>query len=238
MSKSIDHKTLFIDIETVPEYEHYSELSEEMQSLWAYKSALANKEETDVAKSFTERAGIYSEFGKIVCIGVGFFYFDKAEEKFRITSISGNEAEILKKFFNVLQSFQGERQKFLCGHNIKEFDIPFICRRALILDVKLPAMLSNLQNVKPWESPLLDTLQLWRFGDYKNYVSLNLLAHVLKIQSSKNDIDGADVARVFYQEKNLERIISYCKRDVITTARIFRKLNELAPINDGQIENQ
>lgn len=232
------HKILFLDIETVPTVEAYSDLSVPMQELWAHKSSLLDKENEDYGHTFYERAGIFAEFGKIVCISVGFFYKTEGEERFRLKSFIGEEIDLLRDFFElVTQLFRSSFRAF-CGHNIKEFDIPYICRRGLICGLSLPNVFSAMQAQKPWESPLIDTLQLWKFGDYKNYTSLNLLAQVLDIETPKGDISGKDVAHVFYKEKNIDRIASYCMRDVVTTARIYRKLKGEKTIGDEQIETK
>ncbi len=215
---------LFLDIETVPVLPSYNDLSERMQALWDKKSSrIAKDEEPEAAYS---RAGIYAEFGKVVCISAGFIYEEASEERLRITSFIGEEVELFERFFEKVRAFFKGRPKQFCGHNIKEFDIPYMCRRALICGVKLPQVLADMQTKKPWEIPLLDTLQLWKFGDYKHYTSLDLMAAVLDIETPKSDISGADVARVFYEEKNIDRIKTYCEKDVLTTVQVYRRLNQ------------
>lgn len=226
---------LFLDIETVPGYPNYGDLSEAMQELWAKKSSLVEKDTEDYAATYFNRAGIYAEFGSIVCISVGYINRD---EKLHVKSFIGNESEMLLSFFNMVTDFFTSSNKHFCGHNIKEFDIPYICRRALINGLVLPKVLLELQASKPWELPILDTLQLWKFGDYKNFASLNLLANVLGLETPKGDIDGSDVARVYYQEKDIERIKLYCERDVVTTVNVYRRLTGKEIIKDGQIEKK
>lgn len=225
---------LFIDIETVPVNKLFTDMDDRMQALWAGKAARIAKEDT--AEISYQRAGIYAEFGKIVCVSAGFIFEEAGEERLRITSFIGEEVEILEKFFEMVSNFFKGKPKQFCGHNIKEFDIPYLCRRALINSVKLPQVLQDLQTKKPWEIPLLDTLQLWKFGDYKHYTSLDLLAAVLGIETPKSDISGADVARVFYEENDIQRIKTYCEKDVLTTVQVFRKLNQKELLTQSSIE--
>lgn len=225
---------LFLDIETVPLVPSYDVLSDRMKPLWDRKAhRIAQDETPDVAYA---RAGIYAEFGKIVCISAGFIYEEAGEERLRITSFIGEEVELLEHFFEKVSGFFKGKPKQFCGHNIKEFDIPYICRRALIRNVKMPTVLAELQTKKPWEIPLLDTLQLWKFGDYKHYTSLDLMAAVLDIETPKSDISGADVARVFYEEKDINRIKTYCEKDVLTTVQVYRRLNQKEILQPSAVE--
>ena len=213
---------LFLDVETVPELENFKNLTPEKQILWAQKSQYQRKDEY-TPEAFYPRAGIWAEFGKIICISVGHFVFEGLLRKFRITTFSGKEKKLLLEFKSLLnQHFNGPRH-LLCAHNGKEFDFPFMARRMLIHKIQLPAKL-NLCGKKPWEIPHLDTLELWKFGDYKHYTSLKLLTNVLGITSPKNDIDGSEIYTVFYKEKNLERIINYCQKDTLAVAQILLRL--------------
>jgi len=209
---------LFLDIETVPELEHFSELSDEKKALWEAKSRYQRKDDF-TPEEFYHRAGIWAEFGKIICISVGYFNIDRDIRTFRVTSFFGDEVKILKDFKNLLTSHFSKAKHLLCAHNGKEFDFPYIARRMIINKIKLPYKL-NLFGKKPWEVPHLDTLELWKFGDYKTYTSLKLMANVLGIPSPKDDIDGSEVYAVYYQEKNIDRIVSYCEKDTITVAQI------------------
>lgn len=210
---------LFFDIETVPETENFSDLDVEMKELWEQKTQYQRRDDF-TPEDFYERAGIWAEFGKIVCISVGYFTNKSDIRNFRVTSFFGEEMKILKDFSNLLDTHFGQAQHVLCGHNAKEFDIPFIARRMIINNIAIPAKL-NLFGKKPWEIPHLDTLELWKFGDYKNFTSLKLLTKILGIPSSKGDIDGSQVANVFYEDKDIDRIITYCEKDVIAVAQIF-----------------
>jgi uncharacterized protein YprB with RNaseH-like and TPR domain len=214
----LDH-ILFLDIETVPEHEHYSALDAELQGLWETKTQYQRKDEID-PETFYERAGIWAEFGKIVCISVGYFTHKGDIRNFRVTSFFGEEKKILLDFANLLNNHFGQAQHLLCGHNAKEFDIPFIARRMIIHQVALPQKL-NLFGKKPWEIPHLDTLELWKFGDYKHFTSLKLLTKILGIPSPKGDIDGSQVAQVYYEEKDIDRIVTYCEKDTIAVAQLF-----------------
>lgn len=213
---------LFFDIETVPELENFKDLDHEMQHLWDQKTHYQRRDEVN-AEDFYSRAGIWAEFGKIICISVGFFNIKGDLRNFRITSFIGEESQILKDFTQLLNQHFAGPQHLLCGHNAKEFDIPFIARRMIINGMALPSKL-NLFGKKPWEIPHLDTLELWKFGDYKHFTSLKLLAKILGIPSPKDDIDGSEVAAVYYQEKNIDRILIYCEKDTLTVAQIFLRM--------------
>jgi 3'-5' exonuclease len=213
---------LFLDIETVPEQENFDNLDVEMKHLWEQKTQYQRKDDF-TASEFYERAGIWAEFGKIVCISVGYFTSKGDIRNFRVTSFFGTEEKILKDFSNLLNNHFNQPQHVLCGHNAKEFDFPFMARRMIINGIAIPQKL-NLFGKKPWEVPHLDTLELWKFGDYKHYTSLKLLTKVLGIPSSKDDIDGSQVGHTFYVEKDIDRIVIYCEKDVIAVAQIFLRL--------------
>lgn len=224
---------LFLDIETVPEFRDFSELSEEKKILWEEKSRYQRKEEF-TAEEFYERAGIWSEFGKIICISVGFFSFRNGSRSFRLTSFKGEEERLLREFTALLEEHFFQPYHLLCAHNGKEFDFPYIARRMLIHNMRLPSKL-NLFGKKPWEVPHLDTLELWKFGDFKHYTSLKLLTHVLGIPSPKEDIDGSMVREVFYEKGELDRIVEYCERDVLAIAHIILKLRQEALLEESEI---
>jgi 3'-5' exonuclease len=210
---------LFLDIETVPQFNNHCELPDHFKKLWE-KKCLSFVKEPDTAETVYSRAGIYAEFGKIVCISVGAF---TADETFRIKSFfNHDEKQLLQEFSHMLNTSFASGDKILCAHNGKEFDFPFICRRILINGLKLPAIL-EIRGKKPWEIMHLDTMELWKFGDYKSYTSLNLLAAVFGIPTPKDDIDGSMVWEVYWKQNDLERIVTYCQKDVITIAQLFRK---------------
>jgi uncharacterized protein YprB with RNaseH-like and TPR domain len=213
---------LFLDIETVPEQEHFKAVNDEKQVLWEQKSKYQRKDEI-TAEEFYERAGIWAEFGKIICISVGYFTFKGDIRNFRVTTFYGDELQLLADFKNLLNTHFNQTRHLLCAHNGKEFDFPYIARRMIIHGIELPYKL-NLFGKKPWEIPHLDTMELWKFGDYKHYTSLKLMAHVLGIPSPKEDMDGSMVREVYYVEKDLERIRTYCELDVVTTAQVFLRL--------------
>jgi DNA polymerase elongation subunit (family B) len=222
MLENIRNKdVLFLDIETVSEHPSYNELPERMKELWAKKTKYIQEKEETSPEELYGRAGIYSEFGKIVCISVGFMVNIDKIWHFRLKSFYGdNEKELLENFNNLLgKSFKRDNQ-YLCGHNAKEFDFPYIARRSLINRLKIPAQL-NIAGKKPWEVKHLDTMDLWKFGDYKHYTSLNLLTAIFDIPTPKDDIDGSEVGRVYWEEKNLERIAEYCQKDVLAVAQLF-----------------
>ena len=236
-------KIMFLDIETVPMTSDFGELSGELSHLWEDKFTIIQKrmpekynEDTTPAEAFNTSAGIYSEFGKIVCISVGFIHFQGNEMKFRTKSFSGNDEKLLlSDFIKLIVKFCTTKEQTLCGHNIKEFDIPFICRRLLINGLQLPPIF-QISGKKPWEISFIDTLELWKFGDYKNYTALKLLTAVFGIPTPKDDIDGSQVAHVFYKENDIDRISLYCQKDVLATAQVFLKMNGLDLIKSENIE--
>ena len=227
-------KILFLDIETVPEEQKHDGLSPERQALWEQKTAYQRKGD-QTPEDFYERAGIWAEFGKIVCISVGFFDTSTPNSKqLRIKSFAGEEENILKQFKQLCDEHFYLKSHLLCAHNGKEFDFPYIARRMVIHRINLPKIL-NLFGKKPWEVQHLDTLQLWKFGDYKHYTSLALLAEIFGSPTPKDDIDGSDVARVYYQEKNLDRIVRYCEKDVLTLAQVFLTFLNKPLLEENQI---
>ena len=213
---------LFLDIETVPEEEHFHSLDDEMKTLWEQKTQYQRKDDFS-PEEFYDRAGIWAEFGKIVCVSVGYFVVKGDIRNFRVTSFFGDEKKILRDFNNLLNNHFNQAQHILCGHNAKEFDIPYICRRMLINGIALPSAL-QIAGKKPWEINHIDTMELWKFGDYKSYTSLSLLCHVMQIPTPKDDISGADVARVYYEEQDLQRIMVYCEKDVVALIQLFLRL--------------
>jgi len=225
---------LFLDIETVPEKESFNQLDEATQGLWEHKSQYQRKDEIS-AEEFYERAGIWAEFGKIICISVGYFTFKGENRSFRLTTFQGEESKLLLEFKQLLNSHFSNPKNVLCAHNGKEFDFPYIVRRMIIHGISLPYKL-DLFGKKPWEVPHLDTMELWKFGDYKHYTSLKLMAHVLGIPSPKEDIDGSMVREVYYKENDLDRIITYCELDVLTTAQVFLRLRNDALLEEHEIK--
>ena len=225
---------LFLDIETVPQHPDYSKLSEAEQKLWGRKAGiLARNEETP--EEIYAKAGIYAEFGKIVCITVGALTGPANDRGFRLKSFYGDdEKQLLADFNNLLDSRYSSPQNFLCGHNAKEFDFPYIARRSLINGLKLPKQL-DLAGKKPWEISHIDTMELWKFGDFKNYTPLNLLAHAFGIPTPKDDIDGSDVWRVYWEENDLERIKTYCQKDVLTVAQLVLRFRGEQLVDEANV---
>ena len=214
-------KVLFIDIETVPQVEDFSKLSETEQKLWDKKTRYQRKDEIS-PEDFYERAGIMAEFGKIICISIGML---EKNETLRIKSFANDDEKKLLQEFGELFNSPRLRDVILCAHNGKEFDFPWIARRFLINGMEPPKPL-QLFGKKPWEIPHLDTMELWKFGDYKSYVSLELLANVFGIPTPKDDIDGSMVASMYWIEKDLFRIVQYCEKDVLTLANVFRRMRQ------------
>lgn len=220
---------LVLDIETVPGVPDFQLLPEKWKTLWQDKISKTMPENFSPEDSYLQKAGILAEFGKIICISTGFFYNgNDGKLCFKLKSFSGDdETALLRAFVEMLNTFREKRGIFaLAGHNLKEFDIPYICRRMLMLKLPLPECL-QLSGKKPWETNLIDTMELWKFGDYKNYVSLNLLAAVLGIETPKDDIDGSMVKDVYYRERDLPRIVTYCQKDVVTVANVILRFKGL-----------
>lgn len=233
---------LFLDIETVPSQAHYDELSDYEQELWEGKRGKYRDENTSAGDYYFQNAGIFAEFGKIICISMGYFATQDGERVFRVKSIAhDDEKTLLAEFIDVLNRFENyfSNQLIICGHNVKEFDIPYMCRRLIVHGFiqEFPQFFKKIQNAKPWEmgGMVLDTLDTWRFGDYKNYISLKLYTHVLGIPSPKDDIDGSEVGSVYYLEKDLNRIRIYCEKDVAAVANIVLKLKGMDSISEEEI---
>ena len=233
LEKTPLEKVLFLDIETVPQHQTFDQMSPEGQKLYDQKTKFLQKE-TD-AEGVYYRAGIYAEFGKIICISVGFVHETRSGREVRLKSFYHDDEEtLLKQFVSLLDDKYNTPYHILCGHNAKEFDFPFICRRLLINGMKLPHIL-DIAGKKPWEISHLDTMELWKFGDYKAYTSLALLCHIFNIPTPKDDISGADVARVYYEEKNLERIKIYCEKDVVALIQLFLRMRGDSLVDESSI---
>lgn len=214
---------LFLDIETVPAYPTYNDVPDDWKKLWDRKAIAISRVEDDTPESLYGRAGIYAEFGKIICISVGFIKKVEGKEQCRIKSFYGDdEKTLLVNFAELLNKHFCKPEHRLCGHNAKEFDFPWIARRMVIHGINIPALLDT-SGKKPWETTHLDTMEMWKFGDFKNHTSLNLLAALFGIPTPKDDIDGSQVHKVYYEEKNLERIVTYCQKDVLTVIQLLKK---------------
>lgn len=216
---------LFLDIETAPQKAGFSELTERFQHLWDKKSSTFRDQEQQAADVY-ERAGIYAEFGRIICISAGVIIQKNGERFYRVKSFfDQDEKKLLSSFNDMLEKFTANPGKKLCAHNGQEFDYPYIARRTLINGLRVPRIL-DIAGAKPWEikDRLLDTLQLWKFGDYKSYTSLDLLCAVFNIPTPKDDIDGSQVAKVYYQDGDLDRIIRYCEKDTLALTNLMLRL--------------
>ena len=224
-------KILFLDIETVSKVALHDDLSEVEQDLWNKKANFLLKEKQQ-AKDIYSQAAIYAEFGKIVCISVGYI---SHHEELRLKSFYGDDEKVLLEgFASMLIKHYSGHGHLLCAHNGKEFDFPYICRRMLVNGVKLPPIL-NIAGKKPWEIQHIDTMELWKFGDYKHYTALNLLAHIFDIPTPKDDIDGSQVGKVYWEDNDLERIVTYCQKDVVTTAQLVMRYRGEELISDDKI---
>lgn len=227
---------LFLDIETVSCIERYSLLSDRIKAMWDKKAlALKMEDDEDPEEFFFKRAGIYAEFGKIVTIAVGYIFKTGEDLSLRVKAFtSDNERELLLEFKELLENKYSSSDTYLCGHNGKEFDFPYICRRMIFNGISLPKIL-DISSKKPWEVKHLDTLEMWKFGDRKNYTSLELLAALFNIESSKDGIDGSMVNHVYYKERDLIRIAEYCKADVVVTANLYLKMKCLPIVKQENV---
>lgn len=228
------NKILFLDIETVSQKPDFEELAEPMQKLWERKAKYLRKNEETPAELY-DRAAIFAEFGKIICISVGIITQNNKETGLRLKSFyDKDEKKLLFAFRQLLvRSFNGT-DTYLCGHNGKEFDFPYIARRMLVNSISLPAAL-DIAGKKPWEVRHIDTMELWKFGDYKHFTSLNLLTNIFEIPTPKDDIDGSMVGKVFWEDDDLMRIVKYCEKDVAALTQLYMRLNSLPLIPEENI---
>lgn len=227
-------KILFLDIETVPEVYKFSDLDDTTADLYLKKNKFLQERDDLSNDEVYKRAGVFAEFGKIVCISVGVVRTNSLGEKtLNMKSYFGyDEAKLLQEFADMLKASYNTDKHSMCGHNAKEFDFPFMARRMLLNGIDIPNIL-DIAGKKPWEVNLLDTMELWKFGDYKHYTSIALLCHIFKVPTPKDDISGADVARVYYEDDDLERIAMYCEKDVIALIQLFLKFR-----NEGLIKEE
>ena len=217
-------EVLFLDIETVPVAPEFDELTENWRKLWEHKMQY-KIDNGELPGELYEHAGIYSEFGKIICISAGYVTQKKGELFFRVKSFyDEDEKKLISDFFDAWEKFSRAGKRRLCGHNAQEFDFPYIARRALVNNLNLPKIF-DIAGAKPWEvkEMLIDTMQLWKFGDYKNFTSLSLLCELFNIPTPKDDIDGSQVARIYWEEKDIDRIVKYCEKDTLAVANLLLK---------------
>ncbi len=231
-------EVLFLDIETVPLAPEYEELTEKWKTLWEHKMQFQITNGEPVEELY-ERAGIFAEFGRIICISVGYVAYKKGEIVFRVKSFyDEDETKLIFNFFNALDKFSRAGKRRLCAHNGQEFDFPYISRRALVNNLNLPKIL-DIAGAKPWEvkDQLIDTLQLWKFGDYKHYTSLSLLCELFNIPTPKDDIDGSQVAKIYWEEKDIDRIIRYCEKDTLAVANLLLKYkgDKIIPMENMEV---
>ncbi len=228
-------KVLFLDIETVPQTYQFADLDEKSRELFEMKTRFMQNDTKSFTDLYNEKGGIFAEFGKIVCISVGFVASVSTGKQIRMKSFYHDDEEtLLKQFKKLLEEHYNTPYHILCGHNAKEFDFPYLCRRFLINGIALPEVL-NIAGKKPWEINHLDTMELWKFGDYKAFTSLALLCHVFNIPTPKDDISGADVARVYFEENDLERIKVYCEKDVVALIQLLLRMRGDALVEDSEI---
>lgn len=235
-------EVLFLDVETVPLYKDFNSLSEPLQHLWndkflLFKDRNPNRypESMTAADAFETEGGIFAEFGKIVCISVGYIFKQAGQRQLKLKSFySDNEKQLLEEFGALLNTYCQKPSRNICGHNIKEFDMPYIARRMVINNIQLPSVL-DIAGKKPWEVKFVDTMELWKFGDFKHYTSLKLLTAIFDIPSPKDDIDGSEVSKVYYQDNDLKRIMTYCEKDVVATAQVLLRFKGEPLIDDEYV---
>ncbi len=228
---------LFIDIETAAQHAKFEEVDERLQKHWERKASyLKNEHGLSTAEMYVDRAGIYAEYGKVICISFGGFYEDNNELNLRVSSFYGDdERKILAGFINIIEKHRAKNNLLLCAHNGKEFDFPYLCRRMVLNGLALPTIL-QLSGKKAWSIPHLDTLEMWKFGDYKHFTSLDLLATLFDIPSSKSEIDGSMVNHTYHIEKDIEKINRYCIADVSVLAQLYLKMNGKAILPEDKIQ--
>jgi predicted PolB exonuclease-like 3'-5' exonuclease len=231
------HNILFLDIETVSQYAAFEEVPEDWKQLWRHKAEmLLRDKQPSTPEEIYGRAAIYAEFGKVVCISCGVISGTAADRKISLKSFYGDdEKDVLSRLYDLLHKWGSEGQKYLCAHNGKDFDFPYLCRRMIIHGMQLPSIL-NVTGKKPWEITHLDTMELWKFGEYRSYISLNLLAHTLGVPTPKDDIDGSQVGEVYWGQRDLPRIATYCQKDVITAAQVYLRIHGENLIRPENIE--
>lgn len=226
------HEILFIDIETVSQYADYEAVPDRIQQIWKKKSQIVAKD-VEPDKSYFDKAAIYAEYGKVIVIGLGIVHGGFGDEKLRIKAFaSDNELELLQKFSLFLE--ENKFIKKICAHNGKEFDFPYLCRRMLVNGIKIPQLLT-VAHLKPWEIPHIDTLEMWKFGDWKNFTSLETLAAIFDIPTSKDNIDGSLVNKFYYEYQSLDKIEEYCKNDVLVLVQLYLRLMQLQPIPEKNV---
>lgn len=227
---------LLIDIETVSQYAEYNTMPELWKQLWNTKVDRLLGEDETPASFYLKRAAIMAEFGKIICISAGYFINDNGKISLRVKSFYGHDEALLLN--TVIASFNqwhnSKKLSAFCGHNIKEFDVPYLCRRLLVNGISVPPYL-DFQSMKPWDTNIIDTLQLWKFGDFKNYTSLNLLAACMNVPSPKDDIDGSQVGNVYWLENDIERIAAYCQKDVVTVGQLILRFKQMAMLEESEV---
>jgi predicted PolB exonuclease-like 3'-5' exonuclease len=218
--------TLFIDIETVAQSANFEDVNERLQKHWERKASfLKNDDKLTAAEMYIDRAAIYAEYGKVICISFGGFYEEDGELKLRVSSFCGDdEKQVLSDFVKITEKHRAKNNLLLCAHNGKEFDYPYLCRRMVLNGIPLPSIL-QISGKKPWNIPHLDTLEMWKFGDYKHFTSLDLLAALFDIPSSKQEIDGSMVSHTYHVDKDIEKINRYCLADVVVLAQLYLKMN-------------
>jgi 3'-5' exonuclease len=228
---------IFVDIETVANTYDYQNLSERLKTQWSRKANFFRRDEGQTDEElYHERAGIYAEFGKIICIAVGkYFLNENGETVLKTKSFQGDDEKALLVEFSTMLEKMDPRATKLCAHNGKEFDFPYLCRRMLINCVPLPGLL-NLSGKKSWEIPHLDTMEMWKFGDYKHFTSLDLLAAIFDVPSSKTDMEGSRVNHVYHVDKDLNKIAEYCVRDVVVLAQLYLKLKCLSLPHEFRVQ--
>ena len=229
---------LVIDIETVSGNGNTDDLSPQLKKHWERKAGfIKNPDDKTLDELYYDRAAIYAEFGKVIVIGMAIYHEHKGKPAMRVKSLaSNNEKKLLIEFKNFIEGKFDQDNLKLCAHNGKEFDFPYLCRRMLVNDIKIPWSL-NMAGKKPWEVNHIDTMELWKFGDWKSFTSLDLLTTIFEIPSSKEGMDGSMVTKTYYEEKDgLLKIEEYCRRDVIATAQLYLRLNNLPLIQESQIQ--
>jgi len=213
---------LFFDVETAAATNNFDE-NHELYDAWAYDHLRNVEDSSELIELYNKTAPLYAEYGRIVTISIGAV----RGGELIIKSFSNEDEKVLLEEFNDSISKFANNKTWLCGHNILDFDMPYIMRRCMANGVQLH-LLFDTAHLKPWETSVFDTALLWKGTAWKKQSLASVIA-ALGLPSPKDDISGADVSRVFY-EGGIDKIVSYCEKDVFATVNLFRKLRYEKPL--------
>lgn len=231
--------SMIFDIETVRKTNLFTELSEAQQKVWM-KIRTDRFNDFSLEESYKSKAGLFPEFNKIVCISMyaphvpPFFVEEEGNEKPELKFLSAY-GDLEEKVLREALAFMSENSTHLVGHGIKRFDIPNLIVKCVQYNIEVPYWL-RMYGVKPWESNHIDTYEVWKGGNFSTTqaASLDSVCAVLGIESPKDDIDGSEVSNLYWSDyggdkhaENLNRIKTYCEKDVRSNYLVFKKMQKL-----------